>query len=80
MPVSAIVGSVDRYHDFSRAFLPIQTQTRPRWESVDRAALTDVALPPIQVYKVGSAYFVKDGKSMKHVRFTEEWVKEGDPK
>jgi hypothetical protein len=61
VPVAAIVGSVDRYHDFDRAFLPTQTQTRPRWESVDRAALTDVVLPPVQLYKVGGAYFVKDG-------------------
>lgn len=61
VPVTAIVGSVDRYHDFDRAFLPTQTRTRPRWESVDRAALTDVALPPVQLYKVGEVYFVKDG-------------------
>jgi arylsulfatase A len=26
------------------------------------------------------SYFVKDGKSMKHARFTEAWVREGDPK
>jgi predicted neuraminidase len=26
------------------------------------------------------SYFVTGGKSMKHARFTEEWVKEGDPK
>jgi hypothetical protein len=61
VPVSSIVGSVDRYHDFDRAFLPTQTRTRPRWESVDRAALTDIILPPVQLYKVGEAYFVKDG-------------------
>lgn len=61
VPISQIIGSVDRYHDFNRAFLPTQTHTRPRWESVDRAALTDVALPPVQLYKVGDVYFVKDG-------------------
>jgi hypothetical protein len=61
VPISAIVGSVDRYHDFDRKFLPTQTHTRPRWESVDRATLTDVILPPIQLYKVGNIYFVKDG-------------------
>jgi hypothetical protein len=59
--VSKIVGSVDRYHDFDRAFLPTQTKTRPRWESVDIATLTDVILPPVQLYKVGDIYFVKDG-------------------
>src|SRR5262249_7142808 len=26
------------------------------------------------------SYFVADGKSMKHARFNESWVKEGDPK
>jgi hypothetical protein len=61
VPVSSIVGSVDRYHDFDRAFLPTQTKTRPRWESIDRATLTDVVLPPVQLYKVGDVYFVKDG-------------------
>jgi hypothetical protein len=61
VPVSAIVGSVDRYTDFDRQFLPVQSHTRPRWESVDIANLTDVALPPVQLYKVGQAYFVKDG-------------------
>lgn len=59
--ISQIIGSVDRYHDFNRAFLPTQSHTRPRWESVDRAALTDVILPPVQLYKVGDVYFVKDG-------------------
>ncbi len=59
--ISQIVGSVDRYHDFNRAFLPTQSHTRPRWESVDRAALTDIILPPVQLYKVDNVYFVKDG-------------------
>jgi hypothetical protein len=61
VPVKDIIGSVDRYRDFNRAFLPTQTFTRPRWESVDRAALTDVSLPPVQLYKVDDVYFVKDG-------------------
>jgi hypothetical protein len=61
VPLSRIVGSVDRYQDFDRAFLPTQRQTRPRWESIDVAALTDVILPPVQLYKVGETYFVKDG-------------------
>ena len=61
VPVSSIIGSVDRYHDFNRSFLPTQRHTRPRWESVDRAALSDITLPPVQLYKVGDVYFVKDG-------------------
>ncbi len=61
VPLSSIIGSVDRYHDFNRRFLPTQRHTRPRWESVDRAALSDIALPPVQLYKVSDVYFVKDG-------------------
>lgn len=61
VPVSSIIGSVDRYHDFDRAFLPTHQKTRARWESVDRATLSDVVLPPVQVYQVGEVYFVKDG-------------------
>lgn len=59
--VEQIVGSESRYHDFDRAFLPRQTNTKERWISIDRAHLEDVALPPIELYKVGEAYFVKDG-------------------
>src|SRR5439155_1696575 len=35
--IDQIVGSVGRYRDFDRAFLPRQVQTQDRWESVDRA-------------------------------------------
>ncbi len=58
---SKIVGSVNRYHDFDRAFLPRQTSTRARWESIDSAYFKDILLPPIEVYKVSDVYFVKDG-------------------
>jgi hypothetical protein len=56
-----IVGSIGRYQDFDRAFLPRHTNTRGRWESIDKAHLQDISLPPIELYKVGSVYFVKDG-------------------
>jgi len=56
-----IVGSVSRYQDFDRAFLPRQTSTRERWESIDLAHLQDVELPPVELYKIGGIYFVKDG-------------------
>jgi len=61
IPVDQIVGSVARYQDFDNYFLPLHTHTRSRWERIDRAHLTDVILPPIEVYKLGAVYFVKDG-------------------
>ena len=61
IPVDKIVGSVARYNDFDRAFLPRQRHTRSRWISIDVANLQEVILPPIEVYKIGEIYFVKDG-------------------
>jgi hypothetical protein len=61
IPLQQVVGSVGRYNDFDAAFLPRQTQTRGRWISIDRAHLQDIILPPIEVYKLGELYFVKDG-------------------
>jgi hypothetical protein len=56
-----IIGSVSRFQEFDRAFLPRQTHTRERWESIDQAYYKDVILPPIDVYQIGEIYFVKDG-------------------
>jgi hypothetical protein len=61
IPINNIVGSVGRYRDFDRAFLPVHTHTQGRWMSIDRAHLSDVILPPIEVYKIGDTYYVKDG-------------------
>jgi len=61
VPVSQIVGSMDRFRDFDRTFLPRKKATQGRWTRIDRAYYEDVRLPPIQLYKVGDIYFVKDG-------------------
>lgn len=62
IPVDAIVGSVGRYTDFTRTFLPRSNEDRERWARV-KAAFMDPnqSLPPIEVYKVGEVYFVQDG-------------------
>jgi len=61
VPVSQIIGSMDRFEDFDRTFLPRRKNTQGRWTNIDRAFYEDVRLPPIQLYKVGNIYFVKDG-------------------
>jgi nucleotide-binding universal stress UspA family protein len=60
IPVDAIVGSVGRYHDFTRSFLPRKSQSGSRWANIE-LAFGEGKLPPIQVYQVGDAYFVLDG-------------------
>jgi nucleotide-binding universal stress UspA family protein len=61
IPLDAIVGSVGRYTDFTRTFLPRRTGDRDRWAGVKTAMEQGQGLPPIDVYKVGEAYFVIDG-------------------
>ena len=55
-----IVGSVGRYHDFTRTFLPLVESDGPRWQRVAELQW-EQGLPPIELYKVGDVYFVKDG-------------------
>ena len=59
--VDQIAGSLNRYHEFDRAFLPKEDQLANRWQKVDRAFYQDVNLPPVVLYKVGDVYFVVDG-------------------
>jgi hypothetical protein len=61
VPLAKIVGSVGRYKDFDRAFMPTKESLAPRWQSIARAYFRDDALPPVKLYKIGSAYFVVDG-------------------
>ena len=61
VPVKDIVGSLNRYHDFDRAFMPVKDGIAPRWENIDLAFYRNVGLPPVMLYKVGQVYFVVDG-------------------
>jgi hypothetical protein len=59
--ISRIVGSVNRYSDFDRAFFPTHNRIAARWQHVDRAFYEEIGLPPVVLYKVGDVYFVVDG-------------------
>lgn len=63
VPLTKIVGSVGRYQDFTGAFLPISQDMRDRWQRVASLYLdpTGGGPPPVDLYKVGDSYFVKDG-------------------
>ena len=61
IPIAAIVGSVNRYQDFLRDFLPRQNIDAERWSNIDLANQGLIGLPPIEVYQIGEAYFVIDG-------------------
>jgi len=61
VPLDKIVGSVGRHRDFDRAFLPTEESLAGRWKKIDRAMLRSEELPPVSLYKIGDAYFVRDG-------------------
>jgi uncharacterized ParB-like nuclease family protein len=60
IPLDKIVGSVGRYRDFNRAFLPRAAIDPQRWIRIERLR-NQVDLPPIDVFQVGDVYFVRDG-------------------
>ncbi|MBC9225900.1 chromosome partitioning protein ParB [Aeromicrobium sp. 636] len=61
IPLDAIIGSVDKVRDFDRRFRPTSDRSRARWERIARASRIGEEIPPIDVYKLGDYYFVRDG-------------------
>ncbi|MCZ7542249.1 MAG: acetylxylan esterase [Anaerolineae bacterium] len=60
VPLDKIVGSVDRYQDFTREFLPLVEEDASRWQRV-AILQRSRGIPPIELYKIGDVYFVRDG-------------------
>ena len=56
IPLDSIVGSVGRYEDFTRDFLPKKEIDKDRWARVKVVASSLVGFPPIDVYKIGDIY------------------------
>jgi len=59
--VDEIVGSVGRWDEFDRSFLPARASVGHRWKRIDRAFQKGEDLPPVELYKLEEAYFVVDG-------------------
>lgn len=61
VPLEQIVGSVGRYRDFTRTFLPRAAISPERWARVDAIMHSLEGYLPIELYKIGQVYFVRDG-------------------
>jgi len=61
VPIEKIVGSVDRGRDFDRRFRPTSGRVRSRWEYIATAMRRGDAMPPVDLYRIGEIYFVRDG-------------------
>ena len=61
VPLVKIVGTLGRDREFNRALLPRDEALRDRWQRIARLAEGPKGFPPVDLYKVGEAYFVVDG-------------------
>ncbi len=61
VPLDKIVGSVGRYEDFTREFLPRRDDQEDRWRQIYDLSTSMAGFPPVELLKVGDAYFVRDG-------------------
>ena len=61
VPIRAIIGSECRTADFDLAFHPLSEAARERWVNMAIVYLARLPLPPIQLIRIGDAYFVRDG-------------------
>ena len=59
--LDSIVGTVDRTREFDRNFRPTSRSARARWQRIAKAMRKGEAMPPIDVYRIGSLHFVRDG-------------------
>ena len=61
VPLSQIVGSVGRYHDFDSQFKLKEHVPPDRLISIKKAMREGKSLPPVKLYKIKDEYYVLDG-------------------
>lgn len=63
VPLKNIVGSVGRWQDFTRHFMPRRSDERDkeRWRTIYTLAVSGAGFPPVEVYQIGPIYFVQNG-------------------
>jgi hypothetical protein len=61
VPLSNVVGTIDRPHDFDMNFRLVNAYLRERWEGLARAVDGGFEPPPVDLVQLGELYFVADG-------------------
>ena len=63
IPTKKVVGSVGRSRDYTRQFRPRSSAgpEKERWRTIYTLAVTGLGFPPVELYKIGQDYYVKDG-------------------
>jgi hypothetical protein len=61
VPVSQIVGSVGRYHDFDSQFRIKSHLSTERFQNIKAAMRIGKVMPPVKLYQIKDEYYVLDG-------------------
>ncbi len=61
IPLARIRDSEIRTRDFDSSFHPLKQHLRGRWTRLYSSIQAGREMPPIEVYRVGDVYFVRDG-------------------
>ncbi|GIL24959.1 hypothetical protein [Actinocatenispora comari] len=61
VPLTQVVGTVDRANDFDEEFRLVSSHLQRRWRSLADAMATGVEPPPVELIQLGELYFVADG-------------------
>jgi hypothetical protein len=59
--VDQIAGSVEKYKDFDKNFVPKNEVIKERWKKIYVASMKGDSLPPVILYKIKDIYYVYDG-------------------
>ncbi len=61
VPLSQIVGSVGRYHDFDDRFQPLDHMPTDRFNGIKKAMREGRRIPPVKLYQIKDEFYVLDG-------------------
>jgi hypothetical protein len=61
VPIREIHGSEGRSEDFDADFRPLRPHSKERWMRIAIAQQMGKTMPPVELIRVGDAYFVRDG-------------------
>lgn len=61
IPLSMVIGTENRCHDFDNHFAPLSEKGQQRWIRISTLLLLDETIPPVELIQVGAFYFVRDG-------------------
>ena len=62
IPLDRVQGSESKAAEFDSVFSPRRARQRHRWAQLDQVMqYRGVEVPPVEAYRVGETYFVRDG-------------------